>query len=148
MAEEAWPEDPPTAAPEVSAVRTSVRRWTRRLALTQGFFYLVTGVWPLLHLRSFVAVTGPKTDLWLVQTVGALLAVIGGGLLLSGRRPAIGADWHVVGAGSALVLAVIDVVFVARDVIAPIYLGDAVVEATFVLLWLAVIWRSLVDENA
>lgn len=29
----------------------------------QGTFYLATGIWPLVHIESFVAVTGPKTDL-------------------------------------------------------------------------------------
>ena len=33
----------------------------------QGALYVVTGVWPLLHMASFEAVTGPKTDDWLVR---------------------------------------------------------------------------------
>jgi hypothetical protein len=34
-------------------------------------------------MPSFLAVTGPKTDLWFVQTVGALIAVVGAALLLA-----------------------------------------------------------------
>ncbi len=30
------------------------------LAVAQGAFYLATGVWPLLHVRSFEAVTGER----------------------------------------------------------------------------------------
>jgi hypothetical protein len=37
----------------------------RAIAGTQGTYFLLTGVWPLLHMRSFLTVTGPKTDLWL-----------------------------------------------------------------------------------
>jgi hypothetical protein len=33
------------------------------LPLAHGGFYLLTGVWPLVHMPSFLAVTGPKTDL-------------------------------------------------------------------------------------
>jgi hypothetical protein len=48
-------------------------------ATTQAAYYLMTGLWPLFHRRSFEAVTGPKTDYWLVRTVGVLVAAIGGG---------------------------------------------------------------------
>jgi hypothetical protein len=34
------------------------------VALVQGVYFLLTGVWPIVHLPSFLAVTGPKTDLW------------------------------------------------------------------------------------
>ena len=43
----------------------------------QGGYYLITGLWPLIHIPSFLWLTGPKTDLWLVKTVGLLAAVIG-----------------------------------------------------------------------
>jgi hypothetical protein len=45
---------------------------TRRHALAQGARagWRVTGVWPILRLRSFEAVTGPKKERWLVKTMG------------------------------------------------------------------------------
>lgn len=46
-----------------------------------GTYYVVTGLWPLIHLTSFEAVTGPKTDDWLVHMVGLLAASIGLALL-------------------------------------------------------------------
>jgi hypothetical protein len=39
------------------------RSGARWLAGLQGAYFLVTGVWPLVHMPSFLAVTGPKTDL-------------------------------------------------------------------------------------
>ncbi len=56
------------------------------LALLQGVFYVLTGIWPLLSIRTFERVTGPKVDRWLVKTVGVLVTVIGGVLLLAGSR--------------------------------------------------------------
>ena len=56
----------------------------RTLAILQGIFYFATGVWPILSIRTFQMVTGPKTDLWLVKTVGVLIAVIGLVLTASG----------------------------------------------------------------
>lgn len=43
------------------------------IILTQATYTLLTGLWPLVHISSFLRVTGPKTDIWLVKTVGALL---------------------------------------------------------------------------
>lgn len=34
-------------------------------------------LWPLLHMRSFEAVLGPKTDRWLVRTVAGLMLTNG-----------------------------------------------------------------------
>jgi hypothetical protein len=138
----------PPGGTEADDGRAAAQPSARRLALAQGAFYLVTGVWPVLHLRSFLAVTGPKTDLWLVQTVGSLLAVIGGGLLLSARRREIAVDVRWTAAGSALVLALVDVVFVSRHVIGPIYLADGAVEAGLVIAWAVLTWRRRANENS
>jgi hypothetical protein len=105
------------------------------VAAVQGLFYLVTGVWPLVHIDSFQAVTGPKTDLWLVYTVGLLVAVIGGVLLIAAVRRRVTAEVALLAVGAALALAGIDVVFVAREVIRPIYLADAAVEVLLAAWW-------------
>ncbi len=46
-------------------------------ASLQGIYYVATGLWPILNMRSFEMVTGPKRDKWLVKTVGALITAIG-----------------------------------------------------------------------
>ncbi len=35
------------------------------VALAQAVLYVATGVWPLVHMRSFEAVTGRKRERWL-----------------------------------------------------------------------------------
>ncbi|WP_223274031.1 hypothetical protein, partial [Nocardia cerradoensis] len=47
------------------------------LARAHGAFNLVGGLWPLVSVRSFEAVFGPKQDRWLQYTVGGLLAGTG-----------------------------------------------------------------------
>ncbi|MGE5597234.1 MAG: hypothetical protein ACM3S1_14515 [Hyphomicrobiales bacterium] len=105
----------------------------------QGIYYLVTGAWALLGIRSFQAVTGPKTDLWLVKTVGALVTAIGAVLTLSALRRRPPAEMRLLATGSAVGLAAIDTVYVRRGRISPIYLLDALAElaplATFALKW-------------
>jgi hypothetical protein len=84
-------------------------------------------------------VTGPKQDLWLVKTVGALVIVIGAAIGLAAVRTSIGEQTFVLAAGSAL--AAIDVTYVAKRVITPIYLADAAAELALVALWLG-IWLT------
>ena len=68
----------------------------------QGVYYILTGLWPLVSMQSFELVTGPKTDDWLVQTVGLLLAVIGMTLLARARRARPAADTRLLSGGTAL----------------------------------------------
>ncbi len=110
----------------------------RVLAWGQGVFYVLTGLWAILDLDSFEAVTGPKTDDWLVKTVGALVTVIGGVLLAAARRRSLGPEVVLLAAGSALALAAIDVIYVAAGTIAPIYLLDAVAEVAIAVAWMVV----------
>ncbi len=116
--------------------REESSRVLRLLAWVQGTFYLLTGVWPAVYPASFVALTGPKVDLWLVKTVGLLIAVIGAVLLMAARRRRIGPELALLGAGSAAILGGVDLVYALSDVIADIYLLDAAVEIPFALLWL------------
>ncbi|HEY7519967.1 MAG TPA: hypothetical protein VIE36_16895 [Methylomirabilota bacterium] len=106
-----------------------------RLPLLQGVYFLLTGLWPLVSMRTFEAVTGPKVDRWLVKTVGVLVAVIGASLLADARHPSRGS--RVLGVGSAAALGGVDVVYSLRGRISKIYLLDAVLEALLVGLWAA-----------
>ena len=107
----------------------------RLVARIQGWFYVLTGLWSLVDLDSFQAVTGPKADLWLVYTVGALVSAIGLALLVAAGNDRIGVETMTLAVGSALVLAAIDVTFVAREVISSIYLLDAAAELALVGWW-------------
>jgi hypothetical protein len=60
----------------------------------------VTALWPFVSLRTFTIVTGPKTDVWLVKTVGALLVVIGIALIVGSKSEQIKADTMCLGAFS------------------------------------------------
>lgn len=105
------------------------------LGYGQGLYYLVTGIWPLLSMRTFEAVTGPKADKWLVKTVGVLVGVVGAVLMLSARRRHVAPEPALLAAGSAAGLAAIDTVYAARGRISKVYLLDAVVEIAIVAAW-------------
>ena len=117
----------------------------RGVLFAQGALYVTTGLWPLLHMRSFEAVTGPKTDDWLVYTVGLLLAVIGAVLLAAAARRSVNGLFVSLAIGAALSLVAIEVVHVFNGTISRIYLLDAAVEGTFAAL-LALGWRRAVER--
>jgi hypothetical protein len=105
------------------------------VALVQGIYFFVFGIWPLLHMKSFLMVTGPKTDLWLVKTVGLILAVIGIALMLAWVNAEINTSIITLAIGSALSLALVEFVYVAKRVISPVYIGDAILELLLVGWW-------------
>src|SRR5687767_603970 len=96
----------------------------RRMSLLQGLYFTVTGLWPLLHMESFLAVTGPKTDLWLVRTVALLITCIGTTLLVAAREKQPAASITVLGIASAASLAWVDAYYSLTGVIWPVYLLD------------------------
>lgn len=112
---------------------------TRALALAQGLYFAGTGIWPLLHMRSFEAVTGKKVDKWLVKIVGALVAVVGGVLVSAAARRSVTAETAALAIGSAGALGAIDTIYAGRARISPIYLADAAVEGLIVTAW----WAAL-----
>lgn len=115
-------------------------RFLRSLAWFQGVFYALTGLWPLVSMSTFVAVTGPKVDLWLVRTVGILILVVGATLLMGARRRRIGPELVFLAVGCAVGLAAIDLVYALADRIWDVYLLDAAAEIALALAWL-IAWR-------
>jgi hypothetical protein len=98
----------------------------------QGAYYIASGLWPLLSMRSFERVTGPKVDKWLVQTVGLLAATIGTTLIVGAKSAEIDDAVVTLAVLSAFSFAGIDLVHTLRRRISPIYLGDAVGEACLI----------------
>lgn len=109
----------------------------RRIAVAygHGVIFVASGLWPVVHLRSFAAVTGPKPEGWLVKAMGGVLAVIGATMLDAARRRRVDRSVMMLGAGSAAVLAAIDVVYVAKRRISPVYGLDAMLQLGLVGAW-------------
>lgn len=95
------------------------------LTLTiQGWFYLLTGLWPIFHMRSFETVTGPKTDKWLVRTVALMISC--SGIIFIRFHETEAALWLAI--INALCLSAIDIYYSIKNVIRKVYLLDALVE--------------------
>lgn len=110
------------------------------LLWAQGLYTLLTALWGLLDIESFMIVTGPKTDVWLVKTVSVVLAAVALSLLAHlnayNPLPAI-----ILGFGCSAGLAAIDFYYSLRGTISVVYLWDGVLEVVFAFLWLYVFVR-------
>jgi hypothetical protein len=108
----------------------------RTLAAAQAAYYVPTAIAPFVSRSAFERVTGPKTEWWLVLTVSALVGAIGAALGISARDTP-GRDAVVLGAGAAAGMGLIDIVFVSRRRISPVYLLDAAVQLPIAVGWVA-----------
>ena len=107
----------------------------RSMARGHGLFNVANGLWPLVHLRSFEKVFGPKTDEWLVYTVSGLL-VSAGSVQLSASDSTEGNRLaRRMGLGTALTLLGIDLIYVPAGRIRTTYLIDAAVELALIAGW-------------
>lgn len=108
------------------------------LVSVQSIYVFITAVWPLIDIKSFMAVTGPKDDIWLVKTVGALLIPVSlclGSFLLfdTDRRPAM-----ILGGLSAVAFICIDFYYALNDVISNVYMLDGILQILFLGAWIVV----------
>lgn len=104
-------------------------QWRWRLLAFQSAYYGLTGIWPILHLPSFEAITGPKVDDWLVHMVGLLAAAIGLVLGTATMQNRVrGPDVVLLAVASAAAFAAIDLWYGLTGRISHIYLADAVVQ--------------------
>ncbi|HEU4828652.1 MAG TPA: hypothetical protein VFT04_05615 [Gemmatimonadales bacterium] len=108
----------------------------------QALYYILTGIWPVVHMGSFEAVTGPKVDDWLVQMVGLLAATTGIALAAAVRARRWGTEVRTLAILSALSFTAVDLRYALSGRISPIYLADAGVELVLVALLAGAIARG------
>lgn len=107
----------------------------RHLSMAQGAYFFFTGVWPLLHIESFIWVSGHKYDLWLTETVGIILAVAGIVMFSAGLNRRVNEETFLLATLSAAGLSTIDIYYAALGRIRDVYLLDAGAEIIFIILW-------------
>jgi hypothetical protein len=100
--------------------------------LSQAIYYFITGLWPVVHISSFMSVTGPKTDVWLVKMVGLLTAAIAITLFSSYKKSS--STTKVLSITSALAYLSIDVFYYFNGTLSAVYLADAGIELLIILL--------------
>jgi len=114
---------------------------SKPLLIFQGFYTLLTAVWALADIDSFMAVTGPKTDIWLVKTVSVLLIPIAASLILPAFFTSTFWQPLLVGSLSAIGLAIVDFYYSLNDTISDIYSWDGILQCVFAGWWIYIAIR-------
>ena len=109
----------------------------RAVPWLHAFCFVAGGLWSVLSRRSFEAVSGQKVDYWLVRTVGGLLTVVGGVIAVANLRGRVTPEIRWLAMGTSGVLIAIDLVYVAKRRISPVYLLDAVTNLMLIAGWSA-----------
>jgi predicted tellurium resistance membrane protein TerC len=122
---------------EEQQMQSVFRSFAQLVWIFQSAYYLVTGIMPFVALRLFLKITGPKTDIWLVKTVAALVTAIAAVIASAGMKRRITPEIEGMAIGSSLGLAGIDLWYTAQGRISKVYLLDALAEGLLVLGWLA-----------
>ncbi|MEE9134115.1 MAG: hypothetical protein V3U13_11195 [Gemmatimonadota bacterium] len=105
-------------------------RWRRRVLAGQGVYYILTGLWPLIHFSSFADAVAMQLNPFQSHAFAAVIVVVGGSLLEAARREPPGPFPTLLGAAVAAAISIVSLWWLPR-------LGEA-----------SVLWVDLVLEVA
>jgi hypothetical protein len=118
------------------------RKVYKALLWIRGGYTFLTALWGLVDIDSFMVITGPKTDIWLVKTVTVLLLPISlcffYALFFKTDERLI----SILGMLTSLALACIDFYYTANKTIRWVYAVDGVLEMIFCIAWIYVLVKS------
>jgi hypothetical protein len=107
----------------------------------QTIYYLVTALWPLVHIQSFIEITGPKTDIWLVKTVAVLLLAMSIAFITALWYKKYDHPVISLAVSCCVVLIIIDCHYVLNNTISNVYLLDALAEIFLLILWIIIFFN-------
>lgn len=123
-------------------------RWRRRLLAAQGAYYIVTGLWPLVHFSSFAAAVALPLHPFPTQTFGAVLLVIGGSLVEATRRGPPGPFPTLLGAAVAAAIAIVSLWWLPRLATGTALWWDLPLELAFAVSLILLYPRAPQEERA
>lgn len=107
------------------------------MPLIQGIYFFITLIWPVIHIESFMWVTGWKADIWLVKTVSALLlpyALIC--FWIAFKRQLISLLIILTMIVTGLGLATVEIYYYLNGSIRWVYFVDALLQMIFLIWWI------------
>jgi hypothetical protein len=114
--------------------------------MLQGMYIFLTALWPIVDINSFMVITGPKTDTWLVKTVAVSLICVSLFFLLSSPKSE---DLVVtfIACIFSFGFAYIDFFYSLNKTIRWVYAIDGIIEILFGILWLYFLFSGLSKQN-
>jgi hypothetical protein len=122
-------------------------RWRRRVVLAQGAYYLLVGIWPLVHFPSYTEVVAFALNPFQAQAFGAVIAVLGGSLLEAARREPPGVFTTALAIAVAGAITLVSLIWLPRE---PRLTGlwlDVVLEVTFAVALVVLYPRAQSDRS-
>jgi hypothetical protein len=112
------------------------------LLWVQGIYILLTALWGLIDIDSFMQVTGKKTDIWLVKTVSVLLLGISCLLFCNvlSKMPVLPVIITAIITSAGL--AFIDFYYTSNGTIKWVYAIDGILETMFLTVWIALLFQK------
>ena len=107
-------------------------KFFRILLGIQCIYTFITAVWSLVDIESFMLVTGYKTDIWLVKTVGAILVSI-----------SVCMATHLFIKTDHLPVMILGILSSIGDIISNVYLADGLAQILFLIGWLYLVFAKL-----
>jgi hypothetical protein len=101
----------------------------QRVGRIQGGYYLLGGLWRLLHARSFEHVAGPKPDQFQTDVTAALFSAVGTDLIAGTLKRAPHGPIRVLSISAPIAVAIID--FRHRHQIRHLFRLEAALEIAF-----------------
>jgi peptidoglycan/LPS O-acetylase OafA/YrhL len=109
-------------------------RWRRRVLVVQGCYYLLTGIWPLVHFNSFADAVALAINPFQAQVFGAVIAVVGGSLIEAGRRGPPAAATTALGIAVAGAIAMVSLLWLPRQSATSALWIDLAIEIVFAVV--------------
>jgi hypothetical protein len=124
--------------------RTATDRLLARVPIAHALYFVPTSLVALLSRPLFEAISGRKTDYWLVRTVASLLTVVGAAVGWAGAKDRITPEIAALAVGYFAALTAIDVVYVVKLRISHVYLLDGVGNLLLIAGWAAALARGAI----
>jgi hypothetical protein len=121
----------------------TANRFLYTAVLIPGIYIFLTAVWGLVEISSFMVVTGPKTDIWLVRTVSICLlpySFICFFIYYNPKKLSKLLLLCMITMGIGLIY--IDIYYYELKVIKWVYLIDAFFQVFFLMIWFSLICQT------
>jgi energy-converting hydrogenase Eha subunit E len=108
----------------------------KTILIIQGIYTTITALWAIVDIGSFMKVTGPKNDIWLVKTLSVILLAIGLTFISHSFQHKISLPAITLALSTSLSLAIIDFHYVSEGVISRVYAADGIIQVIFFVFWI------------
>jgi hypothetical protein len=112
-----------------------MNRLRKYILAIQAVYIFLTALWPLVDIDSFIRVTGPKEDIWLVKTVAALLLSVSSAMFYSLTKKQVTGLVIILAVTNAVAFLCIDFWYSSVGRISSVYMLDGFVQLSFLFAW-------------